>query len=181
MAELRPLNRDDAPQVLDAFLTDPQMARQGDVTDLATAATYIHRVTDAASGGMGFAVDVDGAAVGWVGLSVDSGNLLGWFFYWLHRDHRGVGLMAAAARTVADWALAPSERGGAGLHRLELGHRRNNPSSRAVAAAAGFVQEGVEREKFLVHGTRVDVLTWGRLRDDPVPEGDRLMINMRET
>jgi len=38
-----------------------------------------------------------------------------------------------------------------------------------VALAAGFIQEGVERDKFLVAGERVDVLTYGRLVTDPSP------------
>jgi len=37
------------------------------------------------------------------------------------------------------------------------------------ALAAGFIQEGVERDKFLVAGERVDVLTYGRLVTDPSP------------
>ncbi|MGQ4537763.1 GNAT family N-acetyltransferase [Dermabacteraceae bacterium P7074] len=49
---------------------------------------------------------------------------------------------------------------------MELGHRANNPASGGVARAAGFVQEGVEREKFLVNGERVDVYTYGRLASD---------------
>lgn len=68
-----------------------------------------------------------------------------------------------------DRALSPSAAGGWGLDRLELGHRMNNPASGAVARAAGFVQEGTERGKFLIDGERVDVLTYGRLRSDPGP------------
>ncbi|NMA78262.1 MAG: GNAT family N-acetyltransferase [Actinomycetales bacterium] len=68
-----------------------------------------------------------------------------------------------------DRALSPSAAGGWGLERLELGHRVNNPASGAVARAAGFVQEGTERGKFLIDGERVDVLTYGRLRSDPGP------------
>ncbi len=56
-----------------------------------------------------------------------------------------------------------------GLERLELGHRVNNPASAAVAEAAGFVREGVERGKFLIAGARVDVTTYGRLVTDPMP------------
>lgn len=63
-----------------------------------------------------------------------------------------------------------------GLHRLELGHRVNNPASRGVALAAGFVQEGVEREKFLIDGQRIDVVTYGRLASDPTPRTEPLPI-----
>ena len=65
------------------------------------------------------------------------------------------------------WPRRPRADGG--LERLELGDRVNNPASGAVARAAGFVQEGTERGKFLLEGTRVDVLAYGRLRSDPSP------------
>jgi RimJ/RimL family protein N-acetyltransferase len=58
---------------------------------------------------------------------------------------------------------------GWGLERLELGHRVDNPASGAVARAAGFLHEGTEREKFLIGGERVDVLSYGRLATDPAP------------
>ena len=38
-----------------------------------------------------------------------------------------------------------------------------------MARAAGFVQEGLERGKFLVDGERLDVITCARLLTDPVP------------
>lgn len=72
---------------------------------------------------------------------------------------------------MADWAL-----GERGLERLELGHRVNNPASAAVARSAGFVHEGTERAKFLVDGQRIDVLTYGRLVDDPKPTCERLLL-----
>lgn len=84
---------------------------------------------------------------------------------------RGRGWTAAAAATIAEWALGPR-----GLERLELGHRVNNPASGAVARRAGFVQEGTEREKFLVDGQRVDVATYGRLRSDPSPSFEALQM-----
>jgi RimJ/RimL family protein N-acetyltransferase len=52
----------------------------------------------------------------------------------------------------------------------------NNPASGAVAAAAGFVKEGTEREKSLVDGQRVDVDTYGRLATDPWPHHDPLTM-----
>ena len=89
--------------------------------------------------------------------------------YWLRAEHRGRGLASRAAATVADQALTPTAGGGWGLERLELGHRVNNPASAAVARAAGFVDEGVERGKFLIDGERLDVRICGRLRSDPWP------------
>ena len=93
----------------------------------------------------------------------------------MHGGHRGLGLTARATATVADLVLREAPEEG-GLERLELGHRANNPASGGVALAAGFVQEGRERAKFLVDGQRVDVLTYGRLRTDPWPASDPLPV-----
>lgn len=160
---IRPVQEGDADAVLEAFGSAPDMARQGDVTDPASAQEYVAWLREPAR--RSFAVCAGERMVGLVAVSVDELNRNGWVFYWMHAAHRGGGVMARAVATVADWALAPGPAGG-GLERLELGHRVNNPASGRVALAAGFVQEGREREKFLIDGQRVDVLTYGRLRSD---------------
>jgi len=168
-ARLRAVRPEDAPAVLDAF-RGAGMDRQGEVHTLEDAQRWVETMTRAGGPRFARAIDVGGMLVGAVGLSsIDATNRTGWFWYWLHEDHRGRGLMSAAAATLAGWALADG-----GLERLELGHRANNPASGAVARAAGFVHEGVEREKFLIHGQRVDVLTYGRLSSDPEPATARL-------
>lgn len=160
---LRPLRADDAPDVLAAFVSAEDMARQGDVTDLASAVAYLQRLL-AEGQHVPFAVIWDDRVVGVVGITLDAANRNGWFWYWMHAAHRGRGWTSRAAAMVANWALSDG-----GLERLELGHRVNNPASERVALAAGFVREGVERRKLLVEGERVDVVTCGRLADDPEP------------
>lgn len=162
-AVLRCFRSADAAAVLDAF-ADPEMARQGEVTRLDQATVWIDAMSGHADRHV-FAIDLDGVAVGAVGVSaIDRQNRTGWFWYWCHRAYRGRGMTSQAAATVANWALGPG-----GLERLELGHRVDNPASAAVAVAAGFVREGVERGKFLIADARVDVITYGRLFTDPVP------------
>lgn len=165
---LRPVREADAPALLDAFRAAPDMARQGTVTTLDQANEQLAWLREKHRRAIAI---VDGAntLVGLVTISIDEENRAGWFFYWLHAAHRGQGLAARAAATVADHALTPSADGGWGLERLELGHRANNPASGAVARAAGFVHEGTERGKFLIDGERLDVLTYGRLVADPRP------------
>lgn len=161
-ALLRPVRESDAEAVLRAF-TGPDMERQGSVVDIAGAREWVaaaHHPDRHV-----FAVTIEDELVGAVGISaLDHTNRTGWFWYWMNAEHRGRGLTSQAAATVAGWALTLG-----GLHRLELGHRRNNPASGAVALAAGFHLEGCEREKFDVEGERVDVLTYGRLASDPEP------------
>ncbi|GAA4523003.1 hypothetical protein GCM10023160_12370 [Brachybacterium paraconglomeratum] len=165
---LRPVREADAPALLDAFRSAPDMARQGTVTTLDQANEQLAWLREKHRRAIAI---VDGAntLVGLVTISIDEENRAGWFFYWLHAAHRGQGLAARAAATVADHALTPSADGGWGLERLELGHRANNPASGTVARAAGFVHEGTERGKFLIDGERLDVLTYGRLVADPRP------------
>lgn len=168
---LRPLGARDAADVLAAFTSASDMARQGDVTDLTTAVTYLEGLL-AAGRQLAFGVTVDDRVVGVVGITLDPTNRNGWFWYWMHVAYRGRGWTARAAATVADWAL-----GEGGLQRLELGHRVNNPDSHGVALAAGFVREGTERRKLLMDGERVDVATYGRLADDPAPKIARLSLS----
>ncbi len=161
---LRRLHPDDAPAVLAAFRSAPDMSRQGEVTDLDGARGYVPRLIDGANVAFAVTTGKDASLVGLVGMTVDSTERSAWFFYWLHANFRDRGMMAKSAAQAADWALSLG-----GLERLELGHRANNPSSGAVARAAGFVLEGRQRGKFLIDGERVDVLTYGRLRSDPWP------------
>lgn len=171
LATLRPLQLQDAGDVLAAFSSAPDMARQGDVRDEASAAAYTRWASGVDSATRAFGIVVVDHVVGCVGISIDRVNLVGWVWYWMHAEHRGRGWTSAAVATVADWALAVG-----GCERLELGHRVDNPASGRVAEAAGFVREGRERGKFLIAGERVDVLTYGRLVTDPVPTGPRLAL-----
>lgn len=160
---LRRLELSDANQVLAAFMSDPEMVRQGDVTTLLEAQTYIQTLIDSPTV-QAWGVDLGGLLAGLICINVDEENRTGWFSYWMAKHARGQGITARAAATVADWALSSH-----GLERLELGHRANNPASGAIAVKAGFVHEGTEREKFLINGKRIDVLTYGRLLSDPAP------------
>jgi RimJ/RimL family protein N-acetyltransferase len=45
-----------------------------------------------------------------------------------------------------------------------------------VARAAGFIEEGRERGKFLIEGERVNVLTYGHLTTDPRPQTPEFVI-----
>lgn len=168
---LRPLREGDAPDVLAAFLSSPDMARQGSVATLADAECYVTNLLASRSSHRPWAVVDRGRLVGLVCVSVDEENRNGWFWYWMNVDARGRGWMARAAATVAGWALTQWD-----LERLELGHRVNNPASGAVARAAGFVKEGTERAKFLVQGERIDVDVYGRLRSDPSPSFEPIAV-----
>lgn len=169
---LRSIRADDAADVLTAFASASDMARQGGVTSLDTAAAYLATLIEGRH--IVFGVTARDRVVGAVGVTVDEVNRNGWLWYWMHAGFRGRGWTTRAAATVADWALTEG-----GFDRLELGHRVNNPASGAVARAAGFVPEGLERRKLLMDGDRFDVITYGRLVDDPWPTVPRLPLDQR--
>jgi len=186
-ASVRPWRSSDAPVLL-AASADPELARQfGGVrfADVAAAeafigATYrfdgharywaivadvadVADVVDVAEGRAGS----DGAGarvVGCVGVTaIEHTHGTAWVSYWLTPEARGRGLATRALAAAAEDAFA------LGLHRLELGHRTNNPASCAVATRAGFRAEGVEREKLRYGDDRFDVETHARLATDPTP------------
>lgn len=115
------------------------------------------------------AVVVDGHAVGNVAVShLEPIHATGWVSYLSSAAVRGRGLVSRSVTALAGWALAPAPAG-LGVFRLELGHRVDNPASAAVAQAAGFLVEGLERQKLRYGDHRHDVRTWARLATDPFP------------
>lgn len=159
---LRPWRTQDAPALLRHRRSAPDLEKNlPPLADVGQARQAIERWADE----WYFAIVLNGVAIGSVAVShLDRTHSTGWFSYWMSPGGRGRGWTARAACTVADWALfdAPDP-----LFRLELGHRTNNPASGRVAARAGFIKEGVERQKLSYHGIRYDTVTLSRLRTDP--------------
>ena len=81
--------------------------------------------------------------------------------YWAVPEARGQGYLAEATEALARWALAE-----VGLHRVELRIATGNAASRRVAEKAGFRAEGVARSAGYVHGGRVDLVVYSRVRGD---------------
>ena len=82
--------------------------------------------------------------------------------YFLGRPFRGRGLLRDALGTLTRWCFEAR-----GATRLELHVEPGNTASRAVAEAAGYVAEGVMREKLPVRGEHRDLVMYARLRRDP--------------
>lgn len=127
-----------------------------------------------------WAIVHDGVAIGNVGIgSIDWTHRNGWFSYWLadvldETPLRGRGITSRACAAAATWALTDF-----GLFRLELGHRTNNPASCRVATRAGFLVEGLERQKLQYGEERFDVETHARLATDPTPPAEDVTLTAR--
>ena len=119
-----------------------------------------------------FAVELDGRAVGNIGLTnINSRHRTAWTSYWVSGHVRGRGLAARGAASVAIWAVKELD-----IFRLELGHRTNNPASCKAATNAGFTPEGIERSKLQYADRRFDVETHARLASDPLPALEPITI-----
>ncbi|WP_158607660.1 GNAT family N-acetyltransferase [Flexivirga caeni] len=108
------------------------------------------------------AIEHDGAFAGmidlkktsWRGRTTEIG-------YWVAPEHRGRGLAARAARLLGDWALRDQ-----GMERVEIRAATGNLGSQRAALAAGYREEGVLRSAGFVHGGRVDLVVFGKVRAD---------------
>lgn len=89
-----------------------------------------------------WAIEVDGAAVGSIGVTLREGIYLksAEFGYWLGEPYWGRGIMTGAAKAVARYAMRRF-----GLIRLEAPVFEWNPASMRVLEKCGFVREGVLR------------------------------------
>lgn len=87
-----------------------------------------------------------------------------WMSYWTHSRFRERGHASAGLMMMSEWCFGELD-----LYRLELGHRCNNRASCQVALRAGYLAEGVEREKLRYGDERYDVELHARLRSDPSP------------
>lgn len=174
MAELRPWKVSDAVALLSALSSTPDLVTQfgpAQPQTEAEAAEFITKNLGAGPTWQNWAISWRGKAVGNIGISaIEHRHQTGWAYYWLAAEARGHGFARSALATAASWAFA------AGVYRLELGHRVNNPASCAVATAAGFIAEGIEREKLSYDGQRYDVETHARLATDPAPDMPLLSV-----
>jgi [ribosomal protein S5]-alanine N-acetyltransferase len=163
---LRAWRRSDAPAVLDAFSALDMAQQAGEpIVDLPSANRWLDWACARTSREAGFAFAITGAddaAVGNVAVTNIDRHDCGWVSYWLASRARGCGVASDALAALVPWIHDV-----AGVYRLELGHRVNNPASGRVAARAGFISEGVERAKLCYGGERFDVESHARLSTDP--------------
>ena len=109
-----------------------------------------------------FAIEVEGAAVGGIGLTRGGdlqakGAEIG---YWLGEPFWGRGIMTAVLRQLTDWAFATSD-----LERIWASVLAWNPGSSRVLEKAGYTCEARLRRSVHKDGQVIDSLLYARLRD----------------
>ena len=159
---VRQLSALDAGSVYEAFISHPDMRRQGDADTPAKAQAYVDALLNGEQSQFPLSITANDRLIGLVCGTLDHSNANAWIWYWMHKEYRGRSLTTRAVATLANYLFDDLD-----FYRLELGLRANNPGSRSVAENNGFLREGTEQGKFLVDGERIDVYTYARLRTDP--------------
>ncbi len=104
-----------------------------------------------------FAVDLEGEAVGGVGilLTDDIERISGELGYWIGKDHWGKGLATEAARQMTSYGFETL-----GLHRVFATPFTRNPASVRVLEKLGFRREGVLVENATKDGELVSEVVY---------------------
>jgi RimJ/RimL family protein N-acetyltransferase len=109
---------------------------------------------------LNWAVVVDGAAVGCIGLQpqADVHASTAHIGYWLGEPFWGRGIMTAAVSAIADHAFSPL-----GFKRIETPVFAWNPASMRVLEKCGFVREGVMAKSVFKDGELIDSMLYARV------------------
>ena len=166
---LRPWRPDDVDAVFDAC-QDVEIQRWTEVPvpyRRPDAEAFVGRVSAEtwARGGALFAVELldAGALVGSMSLLAFREGV-GSVGYWTVASRRGKGLTVEALRLLSSWVLDDL-----GARRVELIADAANTGSCRVAEGAGFVAEGVLRQRSVHRGRPVDDVLYSLLATDPRP------------
>ncbi len=109
-----------------------------------------------------FAIVLDSAAIGGIGLDIDAGNAVGDLAYGISRAHWGKGLATEASRAVIDLGFTKY-----GLESIYAVSDIRNRGSWRVMEKLDMTRGGVLRSAFLARdGTRADNVHYAILRSE---------------
>ena len=112
--------------------------------------------------GIVFAVEVNNHLVGAIDISGSSwSNRHCGIGYWAVPAHRGNGHMTSALKLLSHWVIHEQ-----GFQRVEIFVGLENYASQKVAERAGFIREGISRNKAVLRGSRIDVVLYSKIPTD---------------
>ena len=121
---------------------------------------------EANSGRFGYvwAIEVDGQAIGSIGLVPDTGWLRcnAETGYWIGRDYWRRGIASDALRQVVDWGFAALPE----LTRVTAHIFASNEGSQAVARKCGYVRESLMPRSAIKDGRVIDRVVWATYRTE---------------
>ena len=123
------------------------------------ARTFLERTTSGDNPERIFCIDIDGAAVGTIGIHIgaDVHRLTGEIGYWIGEELWGQGIMSEIVPAFVDYCFAKFS-----LRRISAKTYENNPASARVLEKAGFVFEGRLRNDLVKSGQILDSLLYAK-------------------
>jgi RimJ/RimL family protein N-acetyltransferase len=108
-----------------------------------------------------FAIDLDGKAVGGIGLILNSDVYImsAEIGYWIGEPYWGLGIATEALKQIVDYTFYYFD-----IIRLYAEVFENNKASMRVLEKNGFYLEGVRRKAVIKNGTLMDDYIWVKLR-----------------
>jgi len=125
------------------------------------AKNFLERVTKDQGREKVYCIEIDGSAVGGVGLILgeDVHRLTAEFGYWLGEEFWGHGVMSEVVPAFVDYCFDKFS-----LRRMFASAYSSNPASARVLEKAGFVFEGRLRKNVLKDGQILDSLLYAKTR-----------------
>lgn len=131
---------------------------------LAAAEAWCGHEANSGAFGHVWAIEVEGAAIGSIGLVPGTGWLRcnAEAGYWIGRAYWGRGIASDALRQVVDWGFAALPE----LTRVTAHIFASNAGSQAVARTCGFVREGGLPRSAIKNGRVIDRVLWATYRPE---------------
>ena len=107
----------------------------------------------------GFVIDVDGGAVGSIGIHSIVKKHKGVISFWIARKCRGKGIMTKAVKMVTNYFLKKYK-----LKRISGNVRTFNKASARVLEKAGYKLEGILRKNKMKNGKFMDDLVFAKVK-----------------
>jgi len=123
------------------------------------AKSFLERATNEKESEKFFCIDIDGAAVGGIGMKPgeDVCRLTAEFGYWLGEEFWGQGIMSQVVPAFVNYCFKKFS-----LTRMFASAYANNPASARVLEKAGFVFEGRLRKNVVKDGQILDSLLYAK-------------------
>ena len=123
------------------------------------AESFLERATSERGSEKVFCIDIDGAAVGGIGMipGEDVYRLAAEFGYWLAEEFWGKGIMSEVVPAFVNYCFEKFS-----LTRMFAAAYANNPASARVLEKAGFVFEGRLRKNVIKDGKILDSLLYAK-------------------
>jgi RimJ/RimL family protein N-acetyltransferase len=123
------------------------------------ARSFLERATNETESEKLFCIDIDGAAVGGIGMipGEDVYRLTAEFGYWLAEEFWGQGIMSEVVPAFVNYSFDEFS-----LKRIFAASYSNNPASARVLEKAGFVFEGRLRKNVIKDGQILDSLLYAK-------------------